>query len=383
MPPTNNSLALPLTQLIYFPNRHHHIRKDLARLLEERGINTQPYFQTAFNPNYQEQGLSKAEREAIKQGTEGSLSKIRAIALREADIPRLHNPHLPDGFFNYLNHLVQLQSPTVPLIGETLGFIDLASENKAFERLLTEFVPMLKIEQLLATHFQAYFPTRLNEDKQQISIKKALGFESSQALGEFIKGKKVLDLGSGTGTFAKGIAALNLAETADIDSVDPMIRVPENLRKINDLNPILADELKRKSTVGRESLINLFKKIDTKTFPHYWADLSFAKDASYDLIVSNRSFPHYSMSIAETKKVFKELFRVLKPGGEIRLGPILEESNGKEDPVHHLNPILDIAYDEGFEQVQKPIQVNIDGDPLRDSSPVAFCVALKKKAIKA
>lgn len=383
MPPANNNLALPLTQLIYFPNKHHSTRKDLARLLEERGVNTQPYFQTIFNPHYQERGLSKAEQEAIKQGTVGDLSKMRAIALREADISKLHNSHLPDGFFNYLNHLVQLQSPTLPLIGETLGLIDLASENKAFERLLTDFVPMLKIEQLLATHFQAYFPTRLNEDKKQISIEKALGFESSKALAEFIKGKKVLDLGSGTGTFAKGIAALNLAETADIDSVDPMIRVPENLRKIKDFNPILADELKSKSSIGRESLIDLFKKIDTKTFPHYWADLSFAKDASYDLIVSNRSFPQYSMSIAETKKVFKELFRVLKPGGEIRLGPILEESDGKEDPVRHLNPILEIAEETGFEKVQRPIQVNIDGDPLRASAPVAFCVVLRKKATKA
>ncbi|MBI3442415.1 MAG: class I SAM-dependent methyltransferase [Candidatus Sungbacteria bacterium] len=114
-----------------------------------------------------------------------------------------------------------------------------------------------------------------------------LGIES----WEFLRGKKILDLGAGLGKFA------DIAKTHGIE------------------------------VISMEKDLNFWKMVEfdvpSRDVPLVQGDaehLPFA-DASFDLIISRAAPPTISQSKEEVVKVISEARRVLKEGGEFRFGP--------------------------------------------------------------
>lgn len=101
--------------------------------------------------------------------------------------------------------------------------------------------------------------------------------------------KKILDVGAGSAQFAKWAKDHGVSDK--IFSLEPMEQMQETERAVRG-------------------------KVEAVPF----------KNESFDLVVSKAAFPNISIgaSLDEVKKGFLELLRVTKPGGEIRLGPVLK-----------------------------------------------------------
>jgi phosphoethanolamine N-methyltransferase len=118
--------------------------------------------------------------------------------------------------------------------------------------------------------------------------------------GQILDGKKLLDIGSGLG----GVD-FYLAEKYKVDviGIDPVERL------VDDANNRKSDH----------------KLIGTVTFVHHNAD-SFSypyPDNSFDIVFSKEAFLH----IADKASLLKEIFRVLRPGGQIIILDWLVESH--------------------------------------------------------
>lgn len=104
-----------------------------------------------------------------------------------------------------------------------------------------------------------------------------------------LKGKKILDLGSGLHrTFAKNV---NLIDGARVTSLEP--RVAFETADSTELAPVVAG----------------------------MADEMPFDDNTFDLVISFTAIPMWLETPEEIQAVFREIDRVLKPGGEARLYP--------------------------------------------------------------
>jgi len=111
---------------------------------------------------------------------------------------------------------------------------------------------------------------------------------------EDLKDKKILDVGSGVGHFAA--EAKNFG-AKDVISLDPGFKLERNREKA--------------------------KKIGAGTAIAARADALPFRDESFDLILNNFSVPMWSESPSEMEETFREELRTLRPGGEIRLAPVV------------------------------------------------------------
>lgn len=136
-----------------------------------------------------------------------------------------------------------------------------------------------------------------------------LGYSDEGELIADITGKKVLDLGSGTGTFAKDVADRGI--NCEVVSVNPRLS-KQSFRIIE----------KRSTNIdfphSRETVQKIHNKTALAAFAH---NLPFP-DETFDLLFDNQAVSRSSRK-PETlvfKEAVKEMYRVLKRGGQIRIG---------------------------------------------------------------
>jgi SAM-dependent methyltransferase len=143
----------------------------------------------------------------------------------------------------------------------------------------------------------------------------SLGFASSEDFLAFLKGKKICDLGSGLGGLYVESRLLNLG--LDITSVNPV----KNQRYFEDKQErSLMESFEDK--FPREQIIKAMAEYNAnlhKTLAH---SLPFP-DNEFDIIMDSWAVTYYSDRIGGLplyKKSLREMVRVLKPGGKIRIG---------------------------------------------------------------
>lgn len=111
---------------------------------------------------------------------------------------------------------------------------------------------------------------------------------------EDLRDKKILDVGAGAGRFAAEAKEFGVEDVVSLDPGLKSERTREKAKKIG-AGAVLA---------GRA---------DTLPF----------QDESFDLILNNFSVPMWSESPEEMEKTFREEVRALRPGGEIRIAPVM------------------------------------------------------------
>lgn len=109
-----------------------------------------------------------------------------------------------------------------------------------------------------------------------------------------LRDKKILDVGSGVGRFAAEAKEFGIE---DVVSLDPGLKLEKNRKKA--------------------------KKIGAGTAMAARADALPFRDESFDLILNNFSVPMWSEAPSEMEETFREELRTLRPGGEIRLAPVM------------------------------------------------------------
>lgn len=144
---------------------------------------------------------------------------------------------------------------------------------------------------------------------------------------EELRDKKILDVGSGSGRFAEE------AKKAGIENV-------------YSFDPSLASGAVREKSGERG--------VTSKAVAGQAEEMPFA-DESFDLVVNNFSLPMWSESPQAMRQAFAEELRVLRPGGELRLAPVIKigdevsahfTSEGSEEEIFAFRD----AWDEMLEQ---------------------------------
>jgi SAM-dependent methyltransferase len=146
----------------------------------------------------------------------------------------------------------------------------------------------------------------MGETSGHLARTSCLGFESNEKLLEFLKGKRVLDLGSGAGHFAKQAYAI-LGEQAFIIS----------------MNPRLADAFYINQHKKFDAEINInnydfgIKRYNETAIAASWYHLPF-KQESFDCIFATGSFLFYRNTYHNS--VLSSLINLVKKNkGEIRI----------------------------------------------------------------
>ena len=121
-------------------------------------------------------------------------------------------------------------------------------------------------------------------------------------LADIQSGMKVLDVGGGIGGAARTLASEQACQVAVLDLTEEFCRVGEMLTARTGLS-------------------------DRVTFQHGNAlNMPFA-DASFDIVWTQ----HSSMNIADKERLYREIYRVLRPGGRFVLHDIMA---GSMQPIH-------------------------------------------------
>ncbi len=140
---------------------------------------------------------------------------------------------------------------------------------------------------------------------------------------EFLKGKKILDIGSGLNQFAKDLRKYNL----DLVSIDAFYALtPEQREEVfEELSPenfkIVKKDLDR---ITR-------KKKDSQLVGGLAEFLPFA-DESFDVVLAEFSMPNHAESFNQARDSFFEIARVLKSKGEARIYPMRFRKKYELDP---------------------------------------------------
>ena len=141
---------------------------------------------------------------------------------------------------------------------------------------------------LFATDYDSWYET--GQGKFVDSVETELVFR----LLEVEKGMKVLDFGCGTGNFSIKLAELG-CKVVGVDVSEGMLRIA-----------------RKKAAQHRLNI--LFIKIEAENLPF--------DDGEFDAVVSVAAFEF----IRDEKRVFRELLRVVKPGGQVLVGTIAGDS---------------------------------------------------------
>lgn len=129
---------------------------------------------------------------------------------------------------------------------------------------------------------------------------------------EMLDGKKILDVGSGTRTFAKEVKEVGI--NAEVISLDPIYSSQE----------LLEEKMRRLEGHPIGKLRKSFEAtnipdIKRKTVAGVGEKMPF-KDETFDLILADYSLPAYGNK-EQIDEFFTEAFRVLKNEGELRFTP--------------------------------------------------------------
>lgn len=155
-----------------------------------------------------------------------------------------------------------------------------------------------------------------------------LGFSSREEFINYIQGKDVVDLGSGKGALSKDIANNNI--DGNIISVNPRLSdrfwLEENIKSNREKFPDISEEQNK----------NIQKYHNSRAIAAY-AQLLPLKDNSVDIILDSNAILYYIDTLDEFRDAINEMFRVLKPGGKIRMGKIYLPPN----KVHWAENIMD------------------------------------------
>ncbi len=210
-----------------------------------------------------------------------------------------------------------------------------------------------------------------------------LGYSSREAFVQAIKGKKILDLGSGLGGLAKDtffqqvdcqVISLNPRLATDMrrdekeatkEYVEEMVpEMPSLRRLINKLRGMPEEDY----------LKEIQKAHDQRAVAGFAHSLPF-QDNSFDLIFDKEAISKYATSqdydfvdksTPEEKELFRkslrEMIRVLKPGGKIRIGDIFGYGSS-EDWKQRILDELGLDYEILWEDLRgKKIYPNLWGD---------------------
>jgi len=138
-------------------------------------------------------------------------------------------------------------------------------------------------------------------------------FEDLGVSLEFLKGKKILDIGSGLNQFAQDLKQENL----DITSLDMFYTLTSEQREevFSELSPEDSEAIKK----------NLDRMVAEDKGSHLVGgraeSLPFI-DGAFDVVLAEYSMPHYAESRKNVQDFFFEVVRVLKSGGEARIYPM-------------------------------------------------------------
>lgn len=134
---------------------------------------------------------------------------------------------------------------------------------------------------------------------------------------ELEPGMRVLDIGCGTGGSAFYLARRFGVHVLGVDLSENMLAIAEEHRA--EMEPEVRDRVS-------------FKKLDatTATFP----------DAHFDLMYSRDAIMH----IAEKTKLYENVFRWLKPGGQVLVSEYVHGVNNPNHPQEYIDYIMDRGY---------------------------------------
>lgn len=138
-----------------------------------------------------------------------------------------------------------------------------------------------------------------------------LSFPSEEAFISYIAGKRVLDIGSGRGCLAKECALRDIE--AEIISVNPRLKLAN---RRNQEKSITRLKYIRHSEQDRRNAQNAH---DRRAIAAYVQLLPFLSE-TFDVILDSDAILLYADSQDELAVGIREEWRVLKPGGRMRMG---------------------------------------------------------------
>ncbi len=169
-------------------------------------------------------------------------------------------------------------------------------------------------------------------------------FEDLDLNIEQLKGKKILDIGSGLNQFANELRD----ESLNITSLDPFYALSEEEQKqlYRDRNYEDGDR-------------QLGWQIDQLRRGNRASDLVAGRsealpfqDETFDLIISHYGSPFYAEDATKIRLFFQEIKRVLKNGGEIRIYPSWIRVSNSEKNTALRKSLVDLGAD-GFQVESK------------------------------
>lgn len=178
---------------------------------------------------------------------------------------------------------------------------------------------MSKSDQIFTTSIsdRGLYPKSSEAKVDSSTYSELLGFGSLDEFQDYLSGKKILDIASGVGMFARHVIHEGL--DCQVRSLDPIyshselvLPIKERAKKAYGLN----EEPEWFLEEERE-----FRKNAISSSSH---DLSMLDDNSFDAVFSVCGLGYYELDDSSLKKTFAEIARVLKPSGQARFAPFIQ-----------------------------------------------------------
>lgn len=177
---------------------------------------------------------------------------------------------------------------------------------------------------------------------------KLFAFDSEADFIGFIKGKRVLDHACGTGLFACEAAHREL--DTEIFSFSPTLAYKDNVNGAS-TKKMLHERLGLE--IDSPEMQSVLKQFFDKAHALDWVNLVPYLDESFDLILSSYGFSYHIEADPQRRlRALAEIDRVLKPGGELRFTPIMDQN--ARDLL--LNSIEELDLTDKYKIIFKPNQ---------------------------